>query len=254
METLLIDRDAGVVTVTMNRTARKNAVNAAMIDELITVIAEVASNRDDRVMILTGAGDAFCSGVDLVESPVRDGITSMRRIGDLILAIHRLAKPTIARVGGVAAGMGCNMALGCDLIVASDAARFSQIFARRGMSIDGGGSWLLPRLVGLHRAKELALFGDMIDAAEAARLGLVNRVVPAAELHEFVRGWARRLAAGPPIALSMTKTMLNNSFEVSMTQAVEDEARCQIVNAGTHDLAEAMAAFVAKRPPVFEGR
>jgi len=170
------------------------------------------------------------------------------------LRLHRLAKPTIAKVGGVAAGAGLNLALGCDLIVASDDARFSEIFARRGLSIDFGGSWLLPRLVGLHKAKELAFFADVISAKEAEEIGIVNRVVPAGDLDAVVDDWALRLAAGPPIALSMTKTMLNNAFAVSMDQALEDEGRCQTVNFGTADTAEAMAAFLQKREPRFTGK
>ena len=233
METLLIDRTDGVVTVTMNRPARKNAFNVTMIEELLSVLSDVAARRDDRVLVLTGAGDAFSSGADLAENPVNDGLTSMRHVGDLILALHRLAKPTIARVNGVAVGMSCNLALGCDLIVASTTARFSEIFTKRGMSLDGGGSWLLPRLVGLHKAKELAFFADLVSADDALAMGLVNRVVAPEELDAVVGEWARRLASGPPIALSMTKTMLNNAFEVSMAAALEDEARCQIVNART---------------------
>ena len=158
-------------------------------------------------MVLTGAGGAFCSGADL--SPEGGDrphpLAWMRHIADVALELHRLPKPTIAKVGGVAAGAGLNLALGCDLIVASDDARFSEIFTRRGLSIDGGGSWLLPRLVGLHKAKELAFFAEVIDAKEASELGLVNRVVAAAELDGTVDAWARRLADGPPLALSMTK-------------------------------------------------
>jgi 2-(1,2-epoxy-1,2-dihydrophenyl)acetyl-CoA isomerase len=168
--------------------------------------------------------------------------------------LHRLPKPTIAKVNGVAAGAGCNLAFGCDLIVASDEARFSEIFARRGLSIDFGGSWLLPRLVGLHRAKELALFADILSAKEALDMGLVNRVVPAVDLDDFVDTWARQLAAGPPIALSMTKSLLNQSFEVSMAQALEDEGRCQTINFSTADTAEALSAFIEKRDPKFQGR
>ena len=139
-------------------------------------------------------------------------------------------------------------------VVASDNARFSQIFARRGLSIDFGGSWVLPRHVGLHRAKELAFFADIIDAVEAERIGLVNRVVPDAELDAFVDEWATRLAAAPPIALAMTKRMLDNSMNVTLEEALDDEGVAQTVNFGTQDTAEAMAAFVGKRPPNFNGR
>jgi 2-(1,2-epoxy-1,2-dihydrophenyl)acetyl-CoA isomerase len=146
------------------------------------------------------------------------------------------------------------MALGCDLVVASDNARFSEIFSRRGLSIDFGGSWLLPRIVGMHRAKELALFADIIDAREAERIGLVNRVLADADLDDFVDAWAQRLAAGPPIALAMTKRMLDNSLQVTMEEALDDEGVAQSLNFTTADTAEAMKAFVDKREPRFEGR
>jgi 2-(1,2-epoxy-1,2-dihydrophenyl)acetyl-CoA isomerase len=146
------------------------------------------------------------------------------------------------------------MALGCDLIVASDDARFSEIFARRGLTIDFGGSYVLPRLVGVHKAKELALLADIISAQEAEKLGIVNRVVPAAELDAFVDDWAARLAAGPPLALSMTKKLLNDSLAMSLDQALEAEGMAQTVNFGTSDTAEAMAAFLEKRDPKFQGK
>jgi 2-(1,2-epoxy-1,2-dihydrophenyl)acetyl-CoA isomerase len=147
-----------------------------------------------------------------------------------------------------------SMALGCDLVVAAESARFSQIFSKRGLSIDFGASWLLPRLIGLHRAKELAFFADIISAREAAEFGVVNRVVPDDQLDAFVGEWAGRLAAGPPLALSMTKTMLNNSANISMDQAIEEETRSQAVNFSTSDTAEAMVAFAEKRDPTFHGR
>jgi 2-(1,2-epoxy-1,2-dihydrophenyl)acetyl-CoA isomerase len=255
METLLVERDGGIVTVTLNRPEKKNAANEQMWLDLMEVFTEVADTASDRVLVITGAGGAFCSGADLssTDSLTRNGLDRMRHIGSVALALHRLAKPTIAKVNGVAAGAGCNLALGCDLIVASDTARFSEIFARRGLSLDFGGSYLLPRLVGVHKAKELALLADVIPADEAERLGIVNRVVPAAELDAFVDDWARRLAAGPPMALSMTKTMLNNSLMVSMDQALEDEARAQTVNFSTKDFTEAIRAFMEKRDPDFQG-
>ena len=256
METLLVERDGGIVTVTLNRPEKKNAANARMWDELMAVFTEVAERDDDRVLVITGAGDAFCSGADLSSGDdlSRSGLARMRHIGATALALHRLPKPTIAKVNGVAAGAGCNLAIGCDLVVASETARFSEIFARRGLSLDFGGSWLLPRVVGLHKAKELALLAEVISAADAERLGLVNRVVPADALDAFVDDWATRLAAGPPLALSMSKTMLNNSLMVSMDQALEDEARSQSVNFGTKDFSEAIRAFLEKREPRFEGQ
>lgn len=261
METIEVERDQeGVVTITLNRPAKKNAINATMWDELLATFRAIAASDTDRVVVLAGAGGAFCSGADLsagagttTERP-RHQWHAMRHVGDVCLALRRLPQPTIAKVGGVAVGAGCNMALGCDLIVASDEARFSEIFARRGLSIDFGGSWLLPRLVGLHRAKELALFADIISAREAEAMGLVNRVVPAGELDTFVAGWASRLAAGPPIALAQTKRLLNNAFEVTLEQALEDEGWAQTVNFATSDTMEAVQAFVQKREPTFTGR
>ena len=260
LETLIVERSGGVVTITMNRPARKNAANGTMWSELLTTFEDVAGDRNDRVMVLTGAGDAFCSGADLGDAanvagrPGDPYLVQMRALGDVALRLHRFPKPTIAKVGGIAAGAGMSMALGCDLIVASDTARFSQIFSKRGLSIDFGASWLLPRLIGLHRAKELAFFADILDAREAQEFGLVNRVVPRDELDAFVSEWATRLAAGPPLALSMTKTMLNNSMGLSMDQALEEESRSQAVNFGTADTMEAIAAFIQKREPRFEGR
>jgi len=157
-------------------------------------------------------------------------------------------------VRGVAVGVGANMALGCDLVVASDNARFSEIFAKRGLSLDGGGSWILPRRVGLHRAKELTFFADIISAAEADRIGLVNRVVPDGELDAFVADWTQRLLAMPPIALAQSKRMLNNAMNVTLEEALDDEGTAQTVNFGTKDTPEAIAAFLEKRAPVFKGR
>lgn len=260
LETLIVERADGIVTVTMNRPARKNAANGLMWQELQATFDDVATDRYDRVMVLTGAGGSFCSGADLGDpnGPATDakraGLVRMRRLGDVALALHRVTKPTIAKVDGVAVGAGLSLALGCDLCVCSETARLSMIFARRGLSLDNGASWLLPRLVGLAQAKEIALFGGMWSGVEAAEIGLVNRVMPAASLDAFVDDWATTLAAGPPLALSMTKTLLGASAQSSMEQAVENEARCQSLNFSTKDTAEALAAFAQKRDPVFTGR
>src|SRR5262245_16268277 len=222
MQTLQVDRTAsGVVTLTLNRPEKKNAMNRTMFDELLAVFREVDQSADDRVVVITGAGDAFCSGADLSDrgSDTRHATQRLHWVADIALALHRIPKPIIAKVNGVAVGAGLNLAPGCDLNAASEQARFSEIFARRGLSIDFGGSWLLPRLVGMHRAKELALLADIISAKEAAEMGLVNRVVPAGELDAFVADWAKRLAAGPPIALALTKRLLTNTFSMSMDEA-----------------------------------
>jgi enoyl-CoA hydratase/carnithine racemase len=259
-ETIIVERDSGVVTVTLNRPERKNAGNGTMWRELHETALEVAHNRDDRVLVVTGAGGAFCSGADIGDpkgisgDPDDPPLTRMRFFGSVIQALFDLPKPTIAKVRGIAAGAGLSLALCCDLTVVSSTARLSEIFSRRGLSVDGGSSWLLPRLVGLHRAKELAYFAETLSAEEAVSLGLVNRLVAEDEIDAFVDDWARRLAAGPPLALSMTKKLLNNSTAVSMAQALEDEARCQTVNFATEDTREAMRAFAEKRDPNFLGR
>jgi 2-(1,2-epoxy-1,2-dihydrophenyl)acetyl-CoA isomerase len=259
METLIVERTAGVVTVTMNRPEKKNAANGAMFDELMATFIEVERNAEDRVLVLTGAGGAFCTGADLSDTegpldPSKPGMLRMRRLNDSAMALHRLSKPAIAKVEGLAVGAGLSLALGCDLVVASETARFSLIFARRGLSLDFGSSWLLPRLIGLAKAKELALFGDIIGADDALAMGLVNRVVPPGQLDAFVDDWAARLAAGPPLALAATKALLNGSLETSMAEALEDEGRCQAYNFTTEDTNEALAAFIAKREPKFTGR
>ena len=258
LESITVERADGVVTITLRRPEKKNAADAAMWNELLAEFRAIAASADDRAVILTGAGGNFCSGADLWQGGdgevPRHQLSAMRHITDVCLALHRIPQPTIAKVRGVAVGAGLNMALACDLIVASDDARFSEIFAKRGLSLDFGGSWLLPRLVGMHRAKELALLAEIIGAAQAAEMGLVNRVLPDDEVDEFVADWAARLAAGPPIALAMSKRLLNNSLAVTLEEALDDEGLSQTVNFGTKDTVEAIQAFVQKRDPVFEGR
>lgn len=258
METLQIERSDGIVTVTLNRPEKKNAISDVMWNELLETFRAINDNADDDlVVVITGGGGSFCSGADLgggAADLAGNGLARMRHIGDVCLALHSIQQPTIAKVVGVAAGAGLNLALGCDLVVASDDARFSEIFARRGLTVDFGGSWVLPRLIGLHKAKELVLMADIIDAKEAMEIGLVNRVVPGSAIDAFVDDWARRLADGPPLALSMSKRLLDQSSSMSLAQAIEAEAQAQNVNFSSADTAEALAAFVEKRQPKFEGR
>ena len=258
METIEVDRHDGVVTITLNRPSKKNAATVQLWTELLETFRDVSRRTEDRVVVLTGAGGEFCAGADLWEppsdGPPRHGLSSMRHITDVALALHRLPQPTIAKVRGVAVGAGCNLAFGCDLVAAGETARFSEIFSRRGLSLDFGGSWVLPRRVGLHVAKEIAFFGDILSSTEAKDFGLVNRVLPDAELDGFVDAWVTRLLASPPIALAQTKRLLNNSFAVSMEQALDDEGAAQTINFGTRDTAEAISAFADKREPLFQGR
>ncbi|MFF2846271.1 enoyl-CoA hydratase/isomerase family protein [Streptomyces sp. NPDC058001] len=248
------DTDDGVRTLTLNRPHRKNALDPALWAALRDALGTAGEDRDVRVLVLTGAGGAFCSGADL--SGGRSGVHPlhrMRTLTDIALLLHELPVPTVAKVTGVAVGAGWNLALGCDLVVATPQARFAQIFARRGLSLDLGGSWLLPRLVGLQQAKRLALLAESIDAEQARALGLVTWVVPEPEIDAFVSGLGTRLAAGPEIALAQTKALLNEGANRTLREALAGEARAQSVNFATADAAEAYAAFAERRDPVFTG-
>ena len=257
MDEVLVARDGGVVTITLNRPDKKNALTMDMWTELARRFDDIATSQDDRVVVITGAGDAFCSGADLsgaADGPTGNGLFLMRQTARVALRLHELPQPTIAAVNGVAAGYGCNLALGCDLVLASDAARFSEIFLKRGLAIDGGGSWLLPRLIGLHKAKELAFFADIISASDARELGIVNRVVPAAELTAVATEWARKLAAQPPNQISIVKRQLNQSYSMTMGEALEWEGVAQTAFGTSEDAREAMLAFLEKREPRYTGR
>src|SRR4051794_4684486 len=257
MPNLVVVRDGGVVRLTLNRPEKMNAITGDMWGELEAVFVEVARRREDRVLVITGAGKGFCAGADLMEQglPEHGGgrLDHMRGVGRSAAALRAIPKPTIAAVNGVAAGAGMNLALGWDLVIASDGARFSEIFVKRGLSIDYGGSWLLPRLIGVHRAKELAFLADVVSAADAERIGIVNRVVPAADLERAVDEIVARLLTMAPLAVSETKRLLDQAFSVSFGEAVEAEAMAQVVNMSSPDSTEAVRAFMQKRDPEFTG-
>ncbi|MFF0094932.1 enoyl-CoA hydratase/isomerase family protein [Streptomyces canus] len=248
------DTPEGIRTLTLNRPHRKNALDTVLWSALHDALVAAGEDRSVRALVLTGAGGAFCSGADL-SSPRPDThpLHRMRTLTDVALLLHELPVPTIAKVTGVAVGAGWNLALGCDLVAASPAARFSQIFARRGLSLDLGGSWLLPRHVGLQQAKRLALLAETIDAEEAHALGLVTWVVPEKEIDGYVEELAVRLAQGPAIALAQSKALLNEGMGHTLREALSAEARAQAVNFATADAPEAYAAFAEKRAPVFTG-
>jgi len=263
MDELIAERRERVVHVTLNRPDRKNALDVPTWQELASCLHEFDEDDAQRVMILSGAGGDFCAGGDLSRSnrrtPGRVGGPAEPETGDggldtlkstvtaVCLAIHHASKPVIAAVDGIAAGAGANLAFGCDLVLASERARFSEIFIRRGLPMDSGGTWLLPRLVGLQKAKQLAFFGDWVGAEEARSLGLVNEVVPAAQLLDEAHAWARRLASNAPTAIAATKRALNRSFETSFMEALDAEAEELVAAMGSPEAQEAIRAFFEKR-------
>ncbi|HEY1968028.1 MAG TPA: enoyl-CoA hydratase-related protein [Pseudonocardia sp.] len=253
-EPVLTELVGGVLTITLNRPHRKNAIDGPTWTLLREAIDQADGSPEVRALVITGAGGDFCAGADL-GNPGADPhpLRGLQRINQAALRLHQLRIPSIAKVPGVAVGAGWNLALGCDLVVASRAARFSQIFAKRALSIDFGGSWLLPRIVGMQQAKRLVLLADMINAEEAQRLGAVTYVVEPDELDGFVTELAARLAAGPPIALAQSKALLNESFSRTMSEALDSEARVQAVNVGTADAGVAYRAFRDQTEPTFTG-
>ena len=259
MEEIQLTLEENIATITINRPSVKNAITSEMWDELQRIFIELGYRDDVRAVIVTGAGDDFCSGADVSgmaspsEGPRLHELESMRKVGDCCLSLFNMPKVTIAKVPGVAVGAGMNLALCCDLVVASENARFSEIFAKRGLSVDFGGSFLLPRIIGLQKAKELVLLAEVLSAAEADRMGLINYVVPHDQLDDKTLELAQKAASGPPRALAMSKAMLNKSFANSLQDALDQEGTSQTVNFTTKDVSEAMKAFQEKRPPRFSG-
>jgi 2-(1,2-epoxy-1,2-dihydrophenyl)acetyl-CoA isomerase len=257
-EHVRVDRDGHLVTVTLDRPGTRNACSMNMWLAIRDTFRDVSAS-EARCVVLTGANGDFCSGADIVRSEGNSGwegnkLTAMRQLAESVIAVHDCPVPVIAKVDGVAVGAGFGLALAADMLWCSDRARMSAVFAKLGLSLDYGSSWLLAKRLGLHRAKEVAFTAEMLDAARIERLGLANAVVAAGDLDDVVDGVARRIVAGPPMALSMTKRMLDNAATSSLVQALETEAIAQNVNLATSDLTEALTAFREKRAPVFQGR
>lgn len=254
-QTLIVENDGGVVTVTLNRPEARNALDLVMRRELVGVLDDIEADSTARVVILTGAAGHFCAGGDVKSmqpgSAAADGRARVAALNRLVMRLVEFPRPVIAMVDGFAVGAGCNLALCCDLVIASDRAKFGEVFAKIGLVPDGGGSWLLPRVVGLARAKELIFTADIIDAAEAARIGLVNRVVPAAELAAATRALAQRIAQGPPKVLAMAKHMVNRAASTDLASALDVEAFSQAIAITGDEHREGLAAFFGKRPAKF---
>ncbi|MFE2308311.1 enoyl-CoA hydratase/isomerase family protein [Streptomyces sp. NPDC059411] len=253
--------DNGVSWITLNRPEAMNAVTWDQRERVIALLAEASADPAVRAVVVTATGKGFCAGADLRGAPatterVAGDVARMIRLGAqrLITAVLDCEKPVIAAVNGTAAGIGAHLALACDLVIAAEPARFIEVFVRRGLVSDGGGAYLLPRLVGPQKAKELMFFGDAVPAAEAERLGLVNKVVPAEALEDTAREWAERLAQGPTRAIAMTKQLVNASLDGGRATAFAAEATAQEINMTTADANEGVASFVERRTPKYLGR
>jgi 2-(1,2-epoxy-1,2-dihydrophenyl)acetyl-CoA isomerase len=253
----------GIRRITLNRPEAANALRPVDRDRIIELLAEADDDHTIRVVVLSANGKHFCSGADVggiarsTSAGSKRVTDSMRRIVNgaqrLIAGVLDCGKPVIAVVNGAAAGIGAHLALAADLVVASEEATFVEVFVRRGLVVDGGGAYLLPRRIGMQRAKELAFFGDKLPAAEALALGMVNRVVPAAELDAAADEFARRLAAAPTSAITLTKRLLNASPDADRAAAFLAEAMAQEIQSAAEDSREGVRSFIEHRPPEFRG-
>ena len=252
-----VDGDAGVATITLNRPGALNSLTVPMKQELLAAFRRVDRDAATRAVILTGAGRAFCAGQDLKERLEPDaaplGVELRERYNPIIRAMRSLPKPIVGAINGVAAGAGASLAMACDIRLAADTASFALAFGRVGLVPDSGATWFLPRLVGATKAAEIALLGDPVTAEEAVRIGLVGRVVAAAELATEARAVAARLAAGAPRASALTKRALDTTWDRDLDAALEYEAHLQDMAGRTKDHQEGMAAFLEKRQPRFSG-
>jgi len=257
-ETIILERKGGIATLTLNRPEKLNALNTKMGEELESAVDEIVKDREVRTLIITGAGRGFCSGADVGDMAQAAAPVEIRywtqRAHNIILALTNLEKPVIAKVNGVAVGIGCSLALSADIIIASENARFSLIFSRIGLIPDGGSLFHLPRLVGPAKAKELIFTAKMVNAKEAERIGLINKAVRANELDNEVNKLAKQLAQGPTVAFGMAKKILNKGFSMDLSSVLECEAFGQTIAGTTEDAREGIMAFLEKRKAEFKGR
>ena len=259
MNTVLLDKKDGIATITLNRPQALNALNQELLDDAFQAFADVEADDSVRVVVLTGAGKAFCAGGDLAylrdhSSTPAEARAFIAQAGKLTQTICSLPKPVIGMINGVAAGAGANYMLACDIVMAAASFRFGQSFSKVGLVPDGGGHYFLPRLVGLAKAKELMFTAKLIDATTAQQMGLVNHVIEDALLAEQTYALARELAAGPPLALALIKKNLAVALESSLDAVLEMEATTQGLVLMSEDAREGIAAFTERRAPQFTGK
>jgi len=259
LENIILEKENRIGKITLNRPDVLNALDGKTYSELGTAIEEVREDNDVRVVIITGAGRAFCTGLDLTYAASMGGMSPLELRGTIrrlqeIFRLERLEKPVIAAVNGYAMGNGCDIALACDFRIASENARFEMTYVKLGLIPDIGGTCRLARLVGLGKAKELILTGDRIDAKEAERISLVNRVVPANELESATMKFAEKLAKGAPVAIGLSKMAINNAIDTNLRAALENEVYGQSLCLQTEDVGEGMMARLQRREPIFMGK
>jgi 2-(1,2-epoxy-1,2-dihydrophenyl)acetyl-CoA isomerase len=259
----LYEADGGVATITLNRPQKLNAMSPRMEQDMLEGLRRAREDAAVRVVVIAANGRGFCSGADVaawdadIESGEQSSVEAWRhskKRHELFLAIYEFPKPVVAKVHGVTIGLGFDMVLACDLAYCSDVARFAMFYIKRAAPPDMGGSWLLPRLVGRRRAAEINYTGDFVDGPTAERYGIVNRCVPAEDLNATVDEMARKLAAGPPVALEIAKRTIQEAPDVSLRDHLTNMTYILGMLAGTEDEAEGVKAFIEKREPVFRGR
>lgn len=247
-----------IATITFNRPDSLNSLHPLLVEQTVSVLKQAEKDGDIRVVVLTGAGKAFCSGGDIQYmdqlTTVMDKRSYIYSAGELVDTIMNLNKPVIAMVNGVAAGAGFNIALACDIIFVSEKAKFAQSFSKVGLVPDAGGTYNLPRIVGLHKAKELMFLADLISADEALALGIVNYVVSQDELRDATYKFAERLSQSAPISISFIKSAVNSSLECTLKEVLDKEVSNQTICLQTEDCKEGLNAFKEKRAPKFSGK
>lgn len=257
-ETILYMLDEGVLTITLNRPEVLNAFNRKMTDEIQDALKKAERDADVRCIVFTGSGRAFSAGEDLksrtAEGDSDFGSTLRQRYNPIVLKMRNIEKPVLGCINGVAAGAGCSLAMACDMRIASEKARFIEVFVRIGLVPDSGSSFFLPRLVGLSKALEMAFLGDEVGAEEALQLGLVNRVVPLEELESATRELALRLAKGPTKAIGLAKRAINRALHMDLEQILDYEVYAQETAGTSEDHKEGITAFLEKRTANFSGK